>query len=409
MTDQTTGRSPLRFETDKGASRSFWVAMLLLLLIVGWMASGFIIKPDAPQAEAPPEIEPPTVLVRSSAAEEVTLNFRAEGQAQPDRDTSVRAEASGTVIELAVSKGSEVEAGAVIARLSAEQAEADLERARQELSRAQREFDNASQLRERGVATTDRVTQASADLATAQAAVTTAENALEDLSVTAPFAGRVEALPINDGEFVAAGDEVARIVDNTPLTVSIQVPQQSLNRIKVGQVAKVQFITGQEREGEVTFVGTAAEDSTRTFLAEIEIENPDGEIPAGISAEITIPTGQELAHFIEPSIVSLSPDGDVGVKIEEEGVVRFVPVEVADAQMGGIWATGLPENVRIITVGQGFVRDGEEVRVKDEEAEPELAEDAKATPDTSGEDTSAISAADSPGSSELTQNVGPGR
>lgn len=409
MTDQTTGRTPLRFETDKGASRSFWVAMLLLLLIVAWMASGFIVKPEAPQAEAAPEIEPPTVLVRSSAAEEVTLNFRAEGQAQPDRDTSVRAEASGTVIELAISKGSEVEAGAVIARLSAEQAEADLERARQELSRAQREFDNASQLRERGVATTDRVTQASADLATAQAAVTTAENALEDLSITAPFAGRVEALPINDGEFVAAGDEVARIVDNTPLTVSIQVPQQSLNRIKVGQVAKVQFITGQEREGEVTFVGTAAEDSTRTFLAEIEIENPDGEIPAGISAEITIPTGQELAHFVEPSIVSLSPDGDVGVKIEEDGVVRFVPVEVADAQMGGIWATGLPENVRIITVGQGFVRDGEAVRVKDEEAEPDVAEDAKATPDASGEDTSAISAADAPGSSELTQNVGPGR
>ena len=108
--------------------------------------------------------------------------------------------------------------------------------------------------------------------------------------------------------------------------------QQSLNRIRTGQMAKVQFITGQERDGVVSFVGTAAEAATRTFLAEIEIDNPDGAIPAGISAEITIPTGEEQAHFIEPSIVSLDPEGNIGVKIEEDGIVRFVPIEVADAR-----------------------------------------------------------------------------
>ncbi len=405
MTDHATDRTPLTFKTDKGASRSFWIALLFLALIVGWMASGiFIAKPDpAPVATA--EILPPNVLVRTSQAEPVTLTFRAEGQAQPDRDTAIRVETSGTVIEVVAQKGADVAVGEVIARLSSDHAEATLQQAREELSRAQREFDNASQLRERGVATSDRVSQARADLASAEAQVTAATVALEDLTVTAPFPGRIETLPIDDGEFVAAGEEVARLVDNDPLTVTIQVPQQSLNRIKTGQVAKVQFITGQEREGVVSFVGTAAEASTRTFLAEIEIDNPGGEIPAGISAEITIPTGQELAHFIEPSIVSLNPDGEIGVKIEENGTIRFVPIEVADAQQGGVWATGLPETARIVTIGQGFVRDGEAVRVQDEAAG---AGNAKPVPGAGDEDTSAMTAADGPGSSDL-QTLGPGR
>lgn len=408
MTDQATGRTPLKFNTDRGASRSFWVALLLLALIVGWMASGFLLPRSESAPPATAEILAPQVLVRESQAQPVTLTFRAEGQAQPDRDTSIRVEASGTVIEVPASKGMDVAAGDVIANLSSEHAEATLEQAREELARAQREFDNADQLRERGVATSDRVSEARAALATATAQVTTAEVALEDLTVVAPFPGRVETLPINEGEYVAAGEEVARLVDNDPLTVTIQVPQQSLNRIKTGQQAKVQFITGQERDGVVSFVGTAAEAATRTFLAEIEIGNPDGAIPAGISAEITIPTGQALAHFIEPSIVSLDPDGEIGVKIEQDGVVRFVPIEVADAGQGGVWATGLPENARIVTIGQGFVRDGESVRVLDEQTAP-AADDAKATPETEGADTSAMSAENAPGSADLSQNLGPGQ
>ena len=377
-TDPAGTGAPPAFTTDPGASRAFRVALLVLLLVCGWMASGFIFPSEEAEPAAVAEPAPPLVRVRLSQAEPVTLNFRAEGQALPDRDTSVRAEATGTVVEVMTRKGAQIEGGAPIARLSADEAEATLEQAREELARARREFDNASALQDRGVATSDRVSAARATLAAAQAQVAAATRALEDLTITAPFAGRIEALPVNEGEFLSAGEEAARVVDNDPLTVAIQVPQQALNRIAVGQPAQVAFITGQTRDGEVSFVGTAAADATRTFLAEITIANPDGAIPAGISAAITIPTGQETAHFIEPSIVSLDPDGNLGVKTEENGKVRFVPVEVASAELGGVWVTGLPERARIITIGQGFVRDGEAVRVQSGE-DDEAGDDAKAT------------------------------
>ena len=360
-TPPQTERTPLEFTSDKGAARSTWIAAALVVLIVGWMGSGFVIPTEPEEAPAPRlEVQPVAVAVTRSTAETVAQFYQAEGQAMPDRDTILRAETSGDVAEVLVAKGQDVSAGDVIARLDAANNEADANRAAEELARAQREYENAVQLLERGVATQDRVTQASATLASARAQATAVEQAAKALVITAPFDGRIETLDIDPGEFVSAGAEVGRLVDITPLTVAIQVSQQSLVLLEVGQPAIVRFITGEEREGVVTFVGTSAASETRTFLAEIEVQNDDGAIPAGISAEVEIPTGQVTAHFLSPSIVSLSTDGDLGVKtVDEANMVSFYPIDVVKAQIDGIWVTGLPEVADVITVGQGFVNDGE--------------------------------------------------
>lgn len=366
MTDTHPSTERSAQSSDRGASRSAWIAGAIVVAIVLWMGSGLVLpsEPEAPAAEATAP-EPPAVLVRVSDARPVTLTFSAEGQALPDRDTGIRAEASGTVTRLAIRKGTDVRAGDLIAELSSARAEAQLAQAEEEVNRAAREFDNASQLLERGVATADRVAEARAALAAARAQVTTAEQALIDLRIVAPFDGRIETLSIEEGEYATAGETLARIVDNTPLTIAIQVPQQSLSRLEPGQTAEVSFITGQTREGEVSFVGTAAASETRTFLVEIRVDNADGAIPAGVSAEVVIPTGTAEAHLVAPSIVSLSPEGDLGIKtVDEDGLIVFHPIEIVRADVDGIWVEGLPRSARIVTVGQGFVQEGEEVRAQ---------------------------------------------
>jgi multidrug efflux system membrane fusion protein len=47
--------------------------------------------------------------------------------------------------------------------------------------------------------------------------------------------------------------------------------------------------------------------------------------------------------------------------VNSDDVVAFYPIEVVKAQISGIWVTGLPEKVNVITVGQGFVNVGETV------------------------------------------------
>lgn len=357
------GQERLTFTSDKGASRSTWIAAVLVIFIVGWMGSGFII-PSEEKVTFVKKINPKpvAVAVTTSTAETVVQFYQAEGQALPDRDTMLRAETSGNILEVLVSKGQDVSANDIIARFKRAGNEADANRAALELAGAKRELNNAEQLLESGVATVDRVTQARTNLASAQAKVVAVEQAADALTITAPFDGRIESLNLDEGEFISSGTDVARLVDITPLTVAIQVPQQSLTRLNVGQPATVRFITGEEREGTVTFVGTSAASETRTFLAELEIANGDGAIPAGISAEVIIPTGKTTAHFLSPSIVSLDMEGSIGVKtVNENNVVTFFPIKIVKAQIDGIWVTGLPEMVDVITVGQGFVNEGEVV------------------------------------------------
>lgn len=360
----------LDITSDEGSSRSTWIAAVITLVIVGWMGSGFVFpSEEEPEVLVLSDPLPVAVAVLQSVAQPVTLFFNAEGQALPDRDTMIRAESSGEISEVFVTMGEFVTEGAQVARIRSERAEAELARAIQEVTRTQRDLENAETLLDRGVATLDRVQEARSAFTQADAQLTAAEEALADMIIVAPFAGRIEALDLDTGEFVQAGAEVGRIVDNSPLTVSFQVPQQALSRLRSGLPANVIFITGEEREATVTFVGTAAAQSTRTFLAEVSLPNADGEIAAGISAEITIPTAEITAHFLSPSIVSLSPEGQLGIKtVDADNIVRFFPIEVVRPEIDGIWVTGLPDEISVITVGQGYVNDGEVVRPQIEEA-----------------------------------------
>lgn len=355
----------LEFKTEKGASWSSFVAILFIALLVGWMGSGVFLPSKAEEDGAAPAraaVAPVLVAVRESTAAPVMEVFVAEGQATPERDTALRTETGGTVAQVLIEKGDSVEAGQVLARIDAAQRQADLERARAEITRTERDLVNARALLERGVATRDRVLAAESAFAAAEAALALAEESLGTLDVTAPFAGRIEAFDLQVGEFVSPGVSVGRIVDLDPLSVTISVPQQAIGDLQSGQEAEVSFITGDVRPGTLGFIGTSADAQTRTFDAEITVANPDGEIPAGLSANIRIPTAETQAHFLSPAILSLDARGTLGIKTIEEGnVVGFYPVTILRAQTDGVWVTGLPERATIITVGQGFVNAGEVV------------------------------------------------
>jgi membrane fusion protein, multidrug efflux system len=76
-----------------------------------------------------------------------------------------------------------------------------------------------------------------------------------------------------------------------------------------------------------------------------------------------------LAHRIPASLLALNDAGLLGVKaVDQDEEVVFYPADVVRAQADAVWLAGLPEQVRVITVGQGFVRAGDQVRAVPEGA-----------------------------------------
>ncbi len=365
MTDSKTSNSPepLRFQDEKGASRSRWVAGALALALVGWMGSGFVLPSDeTAEADAPRESTPVAVMVLDSTAEPVTKTFSAEGQAQPDRRATLRSRTAGEVVEIYASKGTLLEQGGGVARLSTRELQANLAEAQQELTRAREAFDSEQALFDRNVTTATNLRNARASLASAEAQLTQAEEALDSAVIRAPFGGRLDSLDLEIGSYVSAGAEVGVMLDTSPLRIVIQVPQQSLAQIREGLDADVTFITGEETTGTIDYISRDAESETRTFRAEIVVPNPDSAIASGLSVQVRIPTTEVMAHFISPAILSLSEEGVLGIKtVNQDDTVAFHEVVVERAQRDGVWVSGLPDSARIITIGQGFVSAGETV------------------------------------------------
>ena len=358
------------------ARKSTWIAGALLLGITGWMASGMMADDEtaepAPAASVAPK--PVTVDTATSRAEPVERSILVQGDTRAWRSAGVRSEAAGRIEEIAVEEGQTVEAGQPIMTLALEERASRLSEAEARLRQRLEDYEAGVALQEKGYATAERIRELRADLEEARAEVATIEQQVSDTTITAPFAGVVNELDRRVGEVVAVGEEVATLVDNAPLRVEVRVPQQSIARIEVGAPAAVQFATGGREAGRVCMISVAADTGTRTFRVEVRTPNADRSIPSGISAEVRIPTGEIEAHFLSPAILSLNDDGRLGVKtVDGDGTVAFHPVSIVQARADGIWVTGLPEEARVITVGQGFVRAGDSVQVATGEAAAEVA------------------------------------
>ena len=186
---------------------------------------------------------------------------------------------------------------------------------------------------------------------------------LNRTEVKAPFSGYIEKI-VKPGNFLERGQICATIIQLNPITFVAEVPESDINKVSEGQQVVLNLITGETIEGKLTFVSKSASSLTRTFKVEAEIENKNGLIRDGITSEMIIKTSKIKAHKITPSVLMLNDKGILGIKvIRDLEIVKFLPVTILEDSEDGIWVTDIPNQIQLITQGQGFVEDDQKVLV----------------------------------------------
>lgn len=336
----------------------------LVALVVVWIGSGML---DRDPPTQPERIEPrrPSVAASLSRARNVTNELRLYGDVEPVQIATVRARTDG-VIEEIVAQGVQVSSGDSIALLSADDRVARQARAQAQVATAERAYNNAVQLFERNVGPETNVQTTRAELEAARAELRTIELEIANTTLTSPIDGVVNRVIADLGSYVSLGGEVMEVVDNDPLLAVVNVQQRDISRVRQGMAARISFIGGEDREGTVTFVSPLAEAATRTFRIEVQVSNPEGDLPSGISAEVVIPVETVSAHYISPALTRLDTDGRIGVYVvDDESRIRFAPMRIVNADAGGIWIEGIPAEARIVTISQGALSPGQEVDVEE--------------------------------------------
>ena len=322
---------------------------------------------ESPTSEAAPA-ETAKLVRTVSAVEPVFVDharaIRLSGITEADKRTDLAARADGVIAALTLSKGGTVEAGAEVMTLEGPEAVAQEKIAEIALAQKERDLEVAEKLFEGGSTSESNLTNARSARDAAQAELARAQASADRLRLKAPFAGIVDSVSVELGEWVQTGTPVATILSLDPILVKAEVSEVDLSAVSVGSTAKVRLVNGTEMDGTVRLVAREASAQTRTFPVEIALPNPDLTLPSGMTAEVSVFAAPTRAVVVPRSIITLADDGQLGLRVVgSDNLAQFAAVQIIDDTPEGLVVTGVPDGVRIITAGQDLVRNGEKVDV----------------------------------------------
>jgi RND family efflux transporter MFP subunit len=298
------------------------------------------------EAEPPPAAPAVVQVGRENVAvvsmQEISTGPLISGTLMPEREATVRSQASGSVLQVTAAEGQPVRRGALLARIEDQalgdqlrSAQSAVKSAEQALGVAEREAARTESL-VKGGALAEReldtarnaVTAAQAQLEDARSRLASAGKQVENLTVRSPMDGVVASRPVNAGDVVSPGTELYRIIDPRSMRLEASVPSESLSAIKVNLPVQfeVRGYPGQSFEGHIERISPAADPVTRQVSIFVSIPNTAGRLVAGLFAEGRVAQQSRRTLVVPASAVNTDDPRSPWVLRASGGKAERVPV-----------------------------------------------------------------------------------
>jgi RND family efflux transporter MFP subunit len=300
----------------------------------------------------------------------------------------------GNVASVHVDAGTRVRAGDLIARLDASDYQLEVEAARASLRQAEAAAENARAefRRTKALYAEDNASASAYDRArtayeTAESRVEAAERQL-DLAkkrlrytrLVAPATGSIADTHVEVGENVSVGQPVAHLTSDGRLEVRVQVPENRIARLDVGQSASVSTSTlgSEQLEATVTEVASAPNSQQPTYPVVVTLDERHAALRSGMTARVGFGSSESDQLFVPPEAVSEDERGRFVYVVqgpeegrpatdlpgEADGRIERRTVATGSIHSHGLMVTGgLSAGERVVTAGIAQVRDGDLVRV----------------------------------------------
>jgi membrane fusion protein, multidrug efflux system len=196
-----------------------------------------------------------------------------------------------------------------------------------------------------------------------------AERQLADTRIAAPVAGQVASRRVEVGEMVGPGREVANIIDISVMKVRLSVPEEEVQKLRVGQTAdlRVDSRPGEVFHGKVHTVGAKSESPNgHTYPVEVLVQNTPGvALRVGMFARVAVRANVAKGVIVVDPSALVEHDGKPAVFVAKDGMAHLRPVVLG---LKGLDRTqvlnGLTEGELVITFGHKALNDGAPVAYK---------------------------------------------
>ncbi len=359
--------------THPAGKAAFSLSLLVLLASCG--GGDKAAPPGAPGAGMPP----PEVDVITVAAGGATLTQDLPGRLQAYRTAQVRARVEGVVEKRLFEEGSDVQAGMPLFRIDARTYRAAAEAARADLAIARQTVERYRPLLEIKAVSQQEYDLAAAQAKQAEAALTRADEDLENASVPAPISGRIGRTLVTEGALVGRGEAtlLATIEQIDPIHVNFTQPGADVLRlrraIKAGKLRRAESASVEmlledgsvyPKTGRIFFTDMSVDPTTGAVSLRAEFPNPQRELLPGMFVRLRFPQAlMDHAIRVPQRAVQANPQGQFVMVVTPDG--KAAPLPVKTGGMAGtdfIIAEGLKGGEQVIVNGLQKARPGAPVK-----------------------------------------------
>lgn len=214
---------------------------------------------------------------------------------------------------------------------------------------------------------------ATANWKSAEAQKAAEEALIAELTIRAPFNGRLGITTVNPGQYLQAGAAVVTLESLDPIYVDFKLPQVDLSRVRVGQTVHVttSAFPGSVFTGRVTSIDSEVDPSTRNFEAEATIANPQRRLMPGMFVDTAVESGAPRRYLTLPqTAISYNPYGDTvfvverGAKSAADPRVQQVFVTLGPTRRDQVAVLkGLSAGEQIVTSGAMKLKNGTPISI----------------------------------------------
>lgn len=176
------------------------------------------------------------------------------------------------------------------------------------------------------------IKSAEANVEAARTQVGTAEQAVADTIVRAPFSGFISNRPVAVGEYVSSASIIATILRTNPIKVQIQVAESDIPHIGIGRNVSVQVDAYKDRSfgGTVTAINPSVDPNSRSAIVEAQIENNNNTLRSGMfaTAKITRDGGSSGVFVPKEAVLNDQSTQSYRVFVIQEGVAKLRTVQL---------------------------------------------------------------------------------
>ncbi|HEB63560.1 MAG TPA: efflux RND transporter periplasmic adaptor subunit [Gammaproteobacteria bacterium] len=174
----------------------------------------------------------------------------------------------------------------------------------------------------------------------------------KQLHIHSPFEGQVMHIGAREGQYVTPKDELYLIADLSSIWVNVDIFEDELSWLKLGDRAemRVRAEPGRTYEGKITFIHPVLNPKSRTVQVRLEFDNADLKLKPGMFANVTLYVDPQPGAIVVPSeaIVRSGSREQVFV-VREPG--KFEPREVTL----GVTAEGMTQLLSGVKAGEEVV------------------------------------------------------